>query len=91
MYNNYKKERKRFEHKKGSNWKHCRSAIIYWGKMVGSNNALAKKATEVIRVNFANIKLIVNGKEIQTNGCLTKMDGKGPTDVWSYAILKENR
>ncbi|WP_232700259.1 stalk domain-containing protein [Brevibacillus daliensis] len=36
------------------------------GMMAGSNSALAKKATEAIRVNFANIKLIVNGKEIQT-------------------------
>ncbi|MED1796545.1 stalk domain-containing protein [Brevibacillus nitrificans] len=36
------------------------------GMMTGSNSALAKKATETIRVHFANIKLIVNGKEIQT-------------------------
>jgi len=34
--------------------------------MAGSNSALAKKATEAIRVHFANIKLIVNGQEIQT-------------------------
>lgn len=42
------------------------AVLFTGGMMVGSNNALAKKATEVIRVNFANIKLIVNGKEIQT-------------------------
>lgn len=36
------------------------------GMMAGSDSALAKKATEAIRVNFANIKLIVNGQEIQT-------------------------
>ncbi|MEJ8547977.1 stalk domain-containing protein [Brevibacillus borstelensis] len=42
-------------------------ALLFTGGMlVGSNSVLAKKATEAIRVNFANIKLIVNGKEIQT-------------------------
>jgi Copper amine oxidase N-terminal domain len=36
------------------------------GMMVGSNSALAKKATEAIRANFANIKIFVNGQEIKT-------------------------
>lgn len=43
-------------------------ALLFTGGMITGNNnsALAKKATEAIRVNFANIKLVVNGKEIQT-------------------------
>lgn len=42
-------------------------ALLFTGGMfTGSNSVLAKKATETIRVHFANIKLIVNGKEIQT-------------------------
>ncbi|USG65833.1 copper amine oxidase N-terminal domain-containing protein [Brevibacillus ruminantium] len=41
-------------------------ALLFTGGMLaGSNSAVAKKAAESIRVNFANIKLIANGKEIQ--------------------------
>ncbi|WP_400164254.1 stalk domain-containing protein [Brevibacillus sp. TJ4] len=37
------------------------------GMLAGNDGALAKKASEAIRVNYANIKLFINGKEIKTS------------------------
>jgi len=42
-------------------------ALLFTGGMLaGSNSAIAKKGTQSIKANFANIKLMINGKEIQT-------------------------